>query len=68
MNTLDKFLTFVAACIGALAAADPFGLPTWVQAVAAILAVGFAAIGIYTPNPVGSNASRRGLHPGRGNT
>lgn len=46
MTTLDKILTFLAACVGALAAADPFGLPTWVQAVAAILVVGFAAIGI----------------------
>lgn len=46
MTALDKLLTFVAACIGALAAADPFGLPTWVQVVAAILTVGFAAIGI----------------------
>lgn len=58
MRTLDKLLTFLAACLGALAAADPFGLPTWVQVVAAVLTVGFAAIGIYTPNPVGA---RRGL-------
>lgn len=45
-DTTALLLTFIAACIGALAAADPFGLPLWVQSVAAILAVGFAAIGI----------------------
>ena len=46
MTLLDKILTFLAACLGALAAADPVGLPTWVTVGAAILAVGFAAVGI----------------------
>lgn len=54
MRALDKLLTFIAACIGAVAAVDPFGLPSWVQGVAVVLTVGFAAIGIYTPSPVGS--------------
>lgn len=61
MSTLDKLLTFLAACIGALAAVDPFGLPTWVQGICAVLVVGFAAIGIYTPNPVGRSGSRTGI-------
>lgn len=55
MRTIDKLLTFLAACVGALAAVDPFGLPTWVQGVAAVLTVGFAAVGIYTPTPVGAS-------------
>lgn len=59
MSTLDKLLTFIAACIGALAAADPIGLPTWVQVVAAVLAVGFAAIGVYSPSPVGRRGPPR---------
>lgn len=54
MSTLDKILTFIAACVGAVAAVDPFGFPNWVQGVAVVLTVGFAAIGIYTPSPIGS--------------
>lgn len=39
-------LTFIAACVGALAVFDPIGLPRWVQGTAVILTVGFAAVGI----------------------
>lgn len=56
MRTLDKLLTFVAACLSALAVIDPIGVPRWVQVVAAVLVTGFAAIGIYTPAPVGDRA------------
>lgn len=49
MTRLDKLLTFLAAILGAIAATDPIGLPRWVQGVAAVLVVGFAAIGIGGP-------------------
>ena len=45
-------LTFVAAVAGYLAATDPIGLPTWAQGVAAVLAVGFAAVGIIPPQMI----------------
>lgn len=45
-KTAQLFLTFVAACVTALAVTDPIGLPQWVQVVAGVLATGFAAIGI----------------------
>lgn len=44
---MDRLLLFLAVCVSALAVTDPFGVPLWVQAVAGILATGFAAIGIY---------------------
>lgn len=54
MTTLDKILTFIAACLNALLAADPFRLlPVWAQVIAACLVAGFAAIGIYAPTPIG---------------
>lgn len=47
MSTVTALvLTFIAVVVATLAAADPFGLPMWVQAVAAALSAGFAAIGI----------------------
>lgn len=61
MSSLDKVLMFFAAIANALAVADPFGVfPTWVQAVAGVFVVGFAAIGIYTATPVGASRARRG--------
>lgn len=51
-KTTQLILTFVAACVTALAVTDPIGLPQWVQVVAGVLATGFAAIGI----PAASNS------------
>lgn len=65
MSTLDRVLTFVAACIGALVGVDPFGLPSWVQGVAVVLTIGFAAIGIYTSNPVGPTPGNFRTRTGR---
>ena len=49
MTLMDKVLLFFAAVVGALAVYDPIGLPHWVQGVAVILTIGFAAIGINAP-------------------
>jgi hypothetical protein len=50
MTSLARLiLTFIAACVAALAVIDPTGLPQWVQVTAAVLATGFAAIGIIPP-------------------
>lgn len=60
MSTLDKALLFLAACVNVVATADPLHvLPPWAQYVAAVLVAGFAAIGVYTPNPVGKTGSDR---------
>lgn len=63
MSNGFKFaLTFIAACIGALAVIDPIGLPTWVQGVAVILSTGFAAVGIpagYTEHGVPASRVRQ---------
>lgn len=45
-TTTALVLTFLAAVCASLAAADPFGVPTWVQVLIAALSAGFAAIGI----------------------
>jgi hypothetical protein len=50
MTSLARLvLTFIAACVAALAVIDPTGLPQWVQIAAAVLATGFAAVGIIPP-------------------
>lgn len=45
-------LTVVAVAAATLAAADPFGLPPWVQVVAVAISAGFAAVGIVPPQMV----------------
>lgn len=45
-RTVALILTFLSAALAGLAAADPVGLPTWAQVLVAVLAAGFAAIGI----------------------
>lgn len=55
-RTTALVLTFLAVVVGALAGADPFGVPVWVQTLAGALAAGFAAIGI--PSVVRPNTIR----------
>lgn len=56
----DRLVLFIAVCVTALATTDPFGMPTWVQVVAGILATGFAGIGVI---PSGVTANRGTVPP-----
>jgi hypothetical protein len=50
----DRLVLFISICVTALATTDPIGMPTWVQAIAGILATGFAGIGVL-PSRVTAN-------------
>ena len=52
--TLRWLLGGVAAVVAALAAYDPFGLPSWAQGVIGLLSVLFAALGIVPPQVGGT--------------
>lgn len=49
-RTARIILTILAVAVATLAAVDVAGMPTWVDAILAALATGFAAVGIIPPN------------------